>query len=104
MEFNAERAVQNKLKNNLIQASTERILDEIVGSPSIHNLATEIINHEEIPLQNSLINKIKSKVIPKLTAEFEKILTEQMTASMTKQEFLQESIPDMEEKFATMSN
>ena len=104
LDFNAERAVQNKLKDNLIQASTERILEEIAGSPSIHDLANTIITREEIPLQNSLISNIKSRVIPKLTAEFEKILTEQMTESLNKQEFLQESLPDMEKKFVTMSN
>ena len=59
VESNAERMLQNKLKENLIQASTDQILNEIGKSPSINNLANEIINREENPIQTSLVQKLK---------------------------------------------
>ena len=59
LESNAEQMVQNILKENLIQAFTDRILNEIAKSPLINNLADEIINHEENLLQTSMVQKLK---------------------------------------------
>ena len=59
LESNAEEMLQNKLKEDLIQASTDRILNEIGKPPSINNLANETSNREENPLQTSLVQKLK---------------------------------------------
>ena len=58
LESNTERMLQNKLKEHILQASTDQKLNEIGKSPSMNNLANEIINHEDNLLQTSQVQEI----------------------------------------------
>ena len=63
----------------------------------MNNLANEIINREENLLQTNLVQKPKSKIIPKMTADFEKTLTEQMNELLKQHKIVTNAILEIEE-------
>ena len=65
-------------------------------------MANDLLNRDEDSFQNSIMQKLKSKIIPKITADFEKIITERMENSVKHFDTLQESIPEIENKVTNM--
>ena len=93
MDTKAEWTVQNKIKDSLIQSSMDRILTDLTTSTYMENMINTIVNREESMFEQVLIQRLKSKVIPKINAEIKKILLDKVTNNIQQQQSVNEFFP-----------
>ena len=103
LKINAERAIQNNIKDSLVLASTERILAKITKSSYMDPITNQIVDCEETTFEKKLVNKLSKKVIPNIitesTAELRRNIKRVATVNLTNQEHINN---ELNEKFWEM--
>ena len=70
-----EQAVRNSIKDNLVEASKNKIVSEITNSDCMDTLVDNIVYKENAEFEDTVVKNLMKDVVPKVTKEARTCLT-----------------------------